>query len=345
MSATAPLGYFWGDDGYGLEAAAAGLGIRVAGSAEAPQLARWRTAGAATRAGEISERVATATMFGGGTLVIVEEPGPLVRSRADRDALVATLAAVAPGNALVFLEPTTEPRGDRRPAALRALEDAVSAAGGETRQCAAPREGGMARWIGERAKERGLVLEAPAAELLGRRVGAFVREGDVDRRRQGQLAVMELEKLGVYRLDAPIRREDVESLVTDAVPASTWALSDAVGFRRIGEAADLLERVLEGSPEPVVLAVLHRRIRELLVFADCTSRGETLPATARALKMQEFAARIRADQARGWRLEELEAALGGLLELDAALKGEGNADARRRRLAFLLWLAEFVARR
>jgi DNA polymerase III delta subunit len=156
---------------------------------------------------------------------------------------------------------------------------------------------------------------------------------------------MELEKLGMYRHGATVRREDVDVLVSDAIPASIWALTDAVAERRIPAAADLLDRVLAGTAEPIVLAVIHRRIRELIVFADGLSRGETLQAIARVQKMQEWGAKARASQARHWRLDELESALDGLLELDAALKGEGNADARRRRLAFGLWLAECVSPR
>jgi DNA polymerase III delta subunit len=224
------------------------------------------------------------------------------------------------------------------------LAAAVAALGGEVRQVVAPREGGMARWIEDRALERGTRLERGAAEALARKIGAFVREGDVDRRRQGILAVAELEKLAVYRLDAPVRAEDVDALVADAVPGSTWAFVDAVGARSAREAADLLDRLLETTPEPVLVAVLHRRIRELLLVADHRERGETVQATARALKLKEYPARKLWEQGHAWRQDELVGALEGLLELDAALKGERGSDARRRRLAFSLWLAERVAR-
>ncbi|MFH1475364.1 MAG: DNA polymerase III subunit delta [Chloroflexota bacterium] len=335
------LGYFWGDDEYGLEAAAVALGSRATEIGGEPPVA-WRTTGANTRAAEIAERVATATLFGGGTLVIVEDPGPLVRAKAERDALLEAIAALAPGNALAFVEPIDGTA--RRPKSLEDLAAAVAGAGGEVRQVVAPREGGMARWIEERATERGVRLERGAAEALARKVGAFVREGDVDRRRQGRLAVAELEKLAVYRLDGPVRPEDVDALVADAVPGSTWAFLDAVGTRRVREAADLLERLLETTPEPVLVAVLHRRIRELLLVADHRERGETIQATARALKLKEYPARKLWEQGHGWRQDELIGALEGLLELDATLKGERASDARRRRLAFSLWLAERVAR-
>ncbi len=338
--ARAPLGYFYGDDGYGLEAAALALGRDAA--AGGPALTPWRVSGSVVRVADIAERVATATMFGGGTLVVVEEPAPLLRARGERDALLATLGAVAPGNALVFLEPTEG--STRRPRSLEELAAAVGANGGEVRQLVAPKESVMARWIGERAVERRIPIEPAAADLLARRVGAFVREGDVDRRRQGQLAVAELEKLALYRLDAPIRREDVEALVVDAVPGSTWALLDAVGSRRIREAADLVERVLAATPEPVVLSVLHRRVRELISVLDAQVRGESVQDAARALKLKEYPARKLWEQAHAWRPDELDAALDGLLELDATLKGEAASDARRRRLAFLVWIAERAAR-
>ena len=336
----APLGYFWGDDGYGLEAVAAALGRDAA--AGGPPLTPWHVSGTTIRVAEIAERVATATLFGGGALVVVEDPSPLLRARADRDALLATLGAVAPGNALVFLEPTDG--FARRAKSLEELAAAVSAIGGDVRQFIAPKEGAMARWIGERAAERRIAIEPAAADLLARRVGGFVREGDVDRRRQGQLAVAELEKLALYRLDAPIRREDVEALVADAIPGSTWALLDAIGSRRTREATDLLDRVLDASPEPVVLSVLHRRVRDLISMLDAQLRGESVQEAARAMKMKEYPARKLWEQAHGWRPDELDAALDGLLELDATLKGEATADARRRRLAFLLWIAEHVAR-
>lgn len=338
-----PLGYFWGDDGYALDAAATELGRRAAGPGGSSPI-RWRVRGDTATVAAIAERVATATLFGGGVLAVVDGPGPLVHSRADRDALLAALGTVAPGNALVFLEVTGERRPDRRSAALRELEAAVAAAGGDVCQLVAPSEGQMSRWILERASERGIRLEPSAADLLARKVGAFVREGDVDRSGQGRLAMAELEKLSLYDPGAPIRREDVEALVPDAVPGSLWALADAVGGRRTVEAVALIERVLATRPEPVVLTVLHRRVRELIMVADARGRGEPLQAIARAMKLKEYPARKLWEQAATWEPAELEAALEGLLELDAALKGERGTSARRRRLAFDLWLAEHVAR-
>jgi DNA polymerase III delta subunit len=335
------LGYYWGDDEYGLERAAVELGRRAAGPGAEPP-APWRTTGAGTRAAEIGERIATATLFGGGTLVIVEDPGPLVRSKADREALLGVVGVLAPGNALAFVEASDA--STRRPKSLEDLAAAIAEAGGEVRPIVAPREGAMTRWIEDRAAERGLALERGAAEALARKIGAFVREGDVDRRRQGRLAVAELEKLALFRPGSAVRPEDVEALVADAIPGSVWAFLDAVGARNVREASRHLERLLETTPEPVIVAVLHRRVRELLLVHDHRERGDSVQATARALGLKEYPARKLWEQGTAWRAGELRGALEGLLELDATLKGEAGADVGRRRLAIVRWLVERVER-
>ena len=136
--------------------------------------------------------------------------------------------------------------------------------------------------------------------------------------------------------------------MAEAVPGSVWAFSDAVGERKVGPALALLERMVETAPEPVLIAVLHRRIRELLEMADRLASGERLPAAAKEMRItSEFRARTLAAQARLWTVPELHAALDGLLELDALIKGAPGtfADAAQRRLAFTLWVIDHVGGR
>jgi DNA polymerase III delta subunit len=199
----------------------------------------------------------------------------------------------------------------------------------------------MARWISDRAAERGIRITAPAAALLAERVGANVRERDVDRRRQGELAVSELEKLALYRLDGQIGPEDVKALVADAVPGSMWAFLDAVGMRRAGEAAELADR-LDDVPGPVLVVHLHRRLRELIQIADLLAAGTPAATLVRALKLNPYRAEMLANQARTWTLPELDAALAGLLELDATLKGHDGGGELRRASTVTLWIAERV---
>src|SRR4029078_7596142 len=110
-----------------------------------------------------------------------------------------------------------------------------------------------------------------------------------------------------------------------------WAFSDAVGIRQRVRALELLERLIEDRPAPVLLAVLHRRMRELIEVQDRLERGEPPGSLVRSMRLVPFRAETLARQARGWTGPELDAALEGLLELDAQVKGvggAGSADAR-----------------
>ena len=58
-----------------------------------------------------------------------------------------------------------------------------------------------------------------------------VKDRDVDRRRMSELANAELEKLALYRPGGTVTNDDIEALVAEAVPGSTWAFLDALGSR------------------------------------------------------------------------------------------------------------------
>jgi DNA polymerase III delta subunit len=345
VSADVPvLAYFRGDDGYSIDRAVDAIARRMEEGSGAPP-ERWRTRGDDTNAAIITERVATAPMFGGGTLAVVADPAPLLRSKHEREALEHALRSVAPGNALVLLGTSDIGKQEKRPAALRNLETAVLKAGGDARTFEAPTAGGLAAWIEARATELGTRLAPGAAKELARRVGGFVREGDVDRRGQGSLAVAELRKLALYRPYDPVTEEDVRALVADAIPDSTWAFLDAVAERRARQAGPLLDRLLASTPEPVVIAQLHRRLRELLIAADLVEQRASPTDMVRMIGGHPFRVQKLAEQARAWSVAELEAALEGVLELDAMVKGakgSRSTDAQRR-LAFVLWVEERVA--
>jgi DNA polymerase III delta subunit len=343
---SAPIAYLWGDDSFGIDAAVEAFRVDPARfPLGAPE--RWRVRGdagpPARVVAEIGERLATGSMFGGGTLAVVTTPGPLVRRREDRDAFVGALGLVAEGNGIVVVD---ESESGRKEPPQKALAEAVRVAGGEVRRFEAPREGAFAAWIEARARERRIALAQGAARELATRIGGFVREGDVDRRHQGRIAVTELEKLALRHLDgAPVSADDVRALVAEAVPGSIWAFVDAVALRQRRRALDILERLLAETPAPVLLAVLHRRIRELVEVADRLASGETPGSLVRSMRLQPFRAETLARQAHAWTAEELEAALEGLLELDATVKGVGGSSPGEAatRLAFDLWVTDRVA--
>jgi len=344
---TSPLAYYWGDDELAATRAVDALQAALGAETGAPP-ERWELRGDRNRAADqlarLGERIATPAMFGGGSLAVVSNPGPLVQATEHRAAFLATLGLVAPGNALVVLDATQS--GAKAPS-LKRLADAVVAAGGTVRRYESPRRGALAGWIEAEARQHGRTLAPGAAKALAERIGGFVDLNDVERRHQTRIAAVELDKLALYRGDDPITPGDVHDLVAEAVPGSVWAFTDAIGERRAAVALELLDRLLDATPEPVLLAVLHRRVRELLELGDRLAGGERLAAAAKSMGIaSEFRAQTLAGQARLWSTEALTAALDGLLELDAMVKGAPGSgqDEAQRRLAFSLWVMDHVAR-
>lgn len=360
------LAYFWGQDAFGLEQAAQALAAELAAQTGQP-LDVWRTSGeeddpAAVAGGgdgaarrrarvldQVEQRLSTSPLFGGGTLVVVRQPGSLLREGAARERLISLLGRVGGGNALCFLDLVAA--SAKAPAQAGVLRDAVAEQGGDVREFAALTRERMEGWVGSRAKELGVSLGPGAARLLSERIGAYVREGDVDRRRQAELANAELEKLALYRPSGTVSREDVAELVGEAVPGSTWALLDAVAARRGGEAAMLVQRLLgEGAPLPVLISQLHRRLRELVVVREHLDAGTKPPDLVRELKVQPFRAQKLAEQARAWQPQDLDEALGALLELDLLSKGiapDGSPHSLsddRSELALVAWIGEHATR-
>jgi len=358
MTTAAALAYFWGEDAYAIEHAARGLRAALAADSGAP-LEAWRATldddagvpAAAARArtlDEIEQRISTSPLFDGGTFVLVRQPGTLLAEATARDRLLGLLGVVAPGNALCFADLIAA--GGRGPAAGGVLRDAVAARSGNVREYPALTRDRMAGWIEARAGELELRLAPGAGRLLAERMGAFVREGDVDRRRQAELANAELEKLALYRPAGTVSREDVAELASEAVPGSTWALLDALGARRSGEAATIAERLLRaGAPLALLIAQFHRRLRELIVVNDHLASGTRPAELVRELKLQPFRAQKLAEQAGRWDAAALDRALAGLVELDLLSKGIGpdgsprSLSDDRSRLALLAWIGECVA--
>jgi DNA polymerase III delta subunit len=165
------------------------------------------------------------------------------------------------------------------------------------------------------------------------------------------MANAELEKLALYRPSSTASRDDIEALVSEAVPGSTWAFLDAIGYRRAGEAATLANRLLtEATPMPVLITQVHRRLRDLIAVRDHVAAGTKPPDLIREMKLQPFRAQKLTEQARNWNQDELDDALSDLFELDLLSKGiapDGSPHSLsedRSQLAFLAWIGKHASR-
>ncbi len=268
----------------------------------------------------IEQHLGMAPLFGAGTLVIIRQPAGLLAEKEARGRLLALVGILPLGNALCVTDLTAA--GARTPAARGALHDAIRDAGGVVQEFKVPGSGQLEPWLVKRAKELNIELQPAAARLLAERVGGHIREADVDRRRRTELANAELEKLALYRPDGSISTQDVEALVAESIPGSTWAFLDAVGARAGAAAAMLAERLLaDGTPLPVLVAQVHRRLRDLLLVREHLDAGSRPPEIVKQLKLQPFRAQKLSEQARRWSLPALEAAVVDLLALDLRSKG------------------------
>lgn len=341
----ATLAFFWGDDdlaaGRAVSRMADAISVDAGGPVDRLDVRGDRNQ-AAGLIGLLNEKVATQSMFGGGTLGVVTNVGALTVKNEDRDALLAILPLVAPGSGIAFVEASRS--GAKGPGSKRVV-DAVRALGGEVRNFPAPKAAQLAGWIEAEAREREIQLAPGAARELAFRVGGFVLESDADRRTQTWMTIQELDKLALYRPTEPVTPEDVRALVPEAIPGSVWAFTDAVGLRDVAMASALIDRLAGATPEPVLLAVLYRRIRELIEIADHVAAGASEGSMTTTLGLHPVRARLLTTQARRWTLAELQAALEGLLALDAVVKGAPGAPGgeARSRLGFTLWLADHVA--
>ncbi len=344
----APLLYIWGDDELVaerlVERFAVGLGAELGARLERWDL-RVDLPTAATSAAQLHERLATSTLFGGGTLAVVANPGALTRRNDTRDQVLGALGSMAAGNAVVFVESA---KSNAKGPGPKRLADAVRAAGGRVVPAPAPRPSSLGSWIEAEARDRGMPLAPGAARELGERLGSRVTEGDVDRRHLSRIASGELAKLALrHALDGgPVTADDVRALVADSTPGSVWALTDAVGNRRVDVALRTLDRLLDVTPEPVLLAALHRRVRDLIEVGDRFAAGQKPSEVVAATGLHPFVAEKMQEQSRNWTVEELARALAGLVELDAMVKNAPGweVDAAQRRLAFTLWVGEHTAR-
>ena len=230
--------------------------------------------------------------------------------------------------------------GRRRSAALQGLEAAVLKAGGEARGVQGA-QGRRARRLDRRPAPRSARCSSSRARRRsspGGSAGSSARATSTASGRARSPSASSTSSRSTGRT-TPVTEDDVRALVAEVVPDSTWAFLDAVAERRVDRSpAPLLDRLLETTPEPVITVQLHRRLRELLDRRrPHLAAGPARRTSCKAIGVTSVpgAEAGRAGAARG-RLDELEDALEGVLDLDAMVKGAPDAGrpTAQRRLAF-----------
>ena len=222
----------------------------------------------------------------------------------DRQALVAYLDDPMPDTVLA-VEGDTFGKDD-------ALFKAVKKHG-EVLRYDLPKRHELGTWVRERARARGLGLDAAAARHL------LALVGEDPERLEG-----ELDKLAAYCRGQEATVEAIDMVCSASIDTKVFDLMDAVGHRDRGQAFRKLEEVYAAGEEPQrVFYSLVRHVRLLEQTMDLAAKGPVKASElASQLKVHPFTARKLIDQHRSYDRRAIDRALAGLADADAAMRGE-----------------------
>ena len=240
------------------------------------------------------------SLFGEGPFVIVRNLDTW--NAAQKAVVVAYLDNPAPDADLVLLGQKLGTR-ERLLAAVKKS--------GDVHSFEQPTGKALVRWVVGHAKGLGLDLPDDVA-------GSLIERCSGDKQR----LITETEKLALYVSDRPATGEDVEALCPPDVQSNIFAFMDALGVGDRSKAIRLLEALISTGEPPLRATYMVRRQFRLVARARALfARGASQGEVARELKVPPFVARKLEEQARGSSDEDLEGALGLVLDLERGLKG------------------------
>ena len=175
---------------------------------------------------------------------------------------------------------------------------------------------GLARWIRNRAGEKGAGITPGAIRLLSQLVGGNLWTLD-----------NELEKLALYAGERAIEEGDVRSLVSEAREASIFNAVDAILEGRSAVALRSMQRLRdEGAEFTYIVAMIARQLRLATLARDLIDRGHKERDIAERLGLtRDFIRRKTVEQARRHSWSGLRWLYGTLMETDLAVK-QGRLD-------------------
>lgn len=179
------------------------------------------------------------------------------------------------------------------------------------------------QWIIERAKSKGGDISKQAAQALAVKIhrGNSTDRSHVASDSQTYLLKLdnELDKLVSYALGRRIELADVELLVQDEDVADIFKFVDAMGARDAEAAYRAVRGLLARGESPrVVIGHIARQIRLLIQAKENADMNPE--ELARVLGMHPFPVKKALRQAGRFSMNELEQAIGVLLEADHAIK-------------------------
>lgn len=173
------------------------------------------------------------------------------------------------------------------------------------------RKGELGRWLVQKAGAAGKKFDAEAGDVFLESVGPLL-----------QNLVMELDKLFNYTAGREvITLADVRRVSAPRVEDNIFAIVDAIGGKRCGEALAGIKEMLAAREPPLrLLSMISRQFRLLLQVTDLTGRGCSAQEISGKLKIPPFVYQKIASQCHNFDQSQLISVFESLSELETAVK-------------------------
>jgi len=173
----------------------------------------------------------------------------------------------------------------------------------------------LVRWLTQKAGKAGRRFADHAMDDMLDAVGPSL-----------QKLTVEFDKLLNYTLQSGvITPADVRQLCPPGLEENIFAIVDAVGSRRCGEALSGIKDMLAAKEPPLkILSMISRQFRLLLMAHDLAGRGCPARDIAVRLKIHPYVCQKLVAQCKNYSRESLVRAFQSLLEVDVAVKTGGQ---------------------
>jgi DNA polymerase-3 subunit delta len=255
---------------------------------------------------EVAAAIAALTFDTGTRYLLVDDAGAW--KAPELSPLETALSEMPPDTVLVLIVRGTAPKQ---------LAKAVEKAGGEVRECPAPKPRELPRWSAERARELGLQLDQEAAKALVSVVG-----------QSQQRISRELEKIALaLHPGTHASLEDVEALASGDNAPRAYQLADALVAGDIRATLALAEELGAYGERPGGLAYpIVRRLREVHRATTLLETGMSEQQAAEKLGGPRWLAKRTLSTAKQADRRSLERALGLFAEMEIEVRGGGELD-------------------
>jgi len=257
----------------------------------------------------ISDACRTAPFLNEYRLILVKDSKLFLTGRkADSDALADFLSDIPDSSVLAFVEDEADKRGKL----FKKLSETGLAVEFKT-----PSDKELLDWINNMVKKRGGSIARDAAQALLRTAA-----------RNMEALSAEIEKLTAYAgAGRAITADDIQKICVPALETQIFDLVGAVGNKKPERALDIFGNMLLMKEQPlVVLTMIIRQFRLVLLTKELAEKGRSNNDIANFLSIRGFVVTECLSQGRGFKTEDLTAALRDCLEADMNIKNGRMSD-------------------